>query len=197
MRPSAATCLTWRARYASKEEIPGSRWRVASRFRWRGPGWEAFWAAPGSRSGREISGCRCGDDPGRLHDFVHGDPFVGRVRLADVAGTIEDGGRLGFMHQQAHVGSIRRAQELRRDVELLRVRRSERRERRKIRINLDRIELPAVPLELWRMLMQPGVALRGIGERRRELTAHLGGSHAHRNAYATFALQLVRHARGP
>jgi len=83
------------------------------------------------------------------------------------------------------------------DVELLRVRRSERRERRKIRINLDRIELPAVPLELWRMLMQPGVALRGIRERRRELTAHLGGSHAHRNAYATFALKLVRHARGP
>src|SRR2546430_1385079 len=197
MRPSATTRLTWRARPASKEEIPGSRWRVASRFRWRGPGWEACWAAPGSRSGREISGCRCGNDPGRLHDFVHGDPFVGRVRLADVAGTIEDRGRLGFVHQQAHVGSVRRPQELRRDVELLRVRRPERRERWKVRINLDRIELPTVPLELWWMLMQPGVALRGIGERRRELTAHLAGSHANTKAYATFALQLVPHARGP
>src|SRR2546430_6617505 len=79
MRPSATTRSTWRAKLASKEEITGSRWRVASRFRWRGPGWEACWAAPGSRSGREISGCRCGNDPGRLHDFVHGDPFVGRV----------------------------------------------------------------------------------------------------------------------
>src|SRR3989475_3154504 len=197
VRPSATTRLTWRARPASKEDIPGSRWRVASRFRWRGPGWEAFWAAPGSRSGREISGCRCGNDPGRLHDFVHADPLVGRVRLADVAGTIEDRGRLGFVHQQAHVGSVRRPQELRRDVELLRVRRSERRDRWKIRINLDRIDLPAVPLELWRMLMQPGVALRGIGERRRELTAHLGGSHAHRNAHAALAPQLLRHAPGP
>src|SRR2546423_15627855 len=162
MRPGATARLTWRARPASKEEIPGSRWRVASRFRWRGPGWAAFWARPGSRSGREISGCRCGNDTGRLHDFVDGDPFVGRMRLADVAGTIEDGRRLGFVHQQAHVGSVGRAYELGRDVELLRVRRSERRERRKIRINLDRIELPAVPLELWRMLIQPRGALRRI-----------------------------------
>ena len=152
---------------------------------------------PGPRSGREISGCRCGNDTGRLHDFVHGDPFIGRVRLADVAGTIEDGGRLGFVHQQPHVGPIRGAHELGRDVELLRVRRAKRRERRKISINLDRIELSAVPLQLRRMLGQPTIALRGIGEGRRELTAHLRGGHADRNAHATLALQLVGNGRRP
>ena len=87
------------------------------------------------------------------------------MRLADVAGTIKDGRRVGFVHEQAHVGSVGGAHELGRDIELLRVRRSERRERGKIRINLDRIELSAVPLELRRMLGQPAIALRGSGMR--------------------------------
>src|SRR2546421_348600 len=78
-----------------------------------------------------------------------------------------------------------------------RVRRSPRREGGKVRITLDGIELAAVPLELRRVLTQPAVALRGIGERRGELTAALGGSHPPRNAHTTPALELVRHRRRP
>src|SRR6202022_2722769 len=98
---------------------------------------------------------------------------------------------------QPHVGSIGRADELGRDIELLSMRRSECRERRQIRIDLDRVELSTVPLELRRMLTQPAITFRGIGERGGKLPSHLRGGGADWNAHATLTLQLVGHGRRP
>jgi hypothetical protein len=152
---------------------------------------------PGSRIRREVSGCRRGDDAGVLNDLVDGDPLVGRMRLADVARPVEDGRCLRLMDQQSHIRSVGRAHELGRHTELLRMGRLERRKRRKFRVNLDGIELPAVPLDLRWMLTEPRVTLRRIGQRRAELPAHLRRGHADRDAHATLTLEFVRHGRGP